>query len=418
MQLPQPDGEKITQMRLRKGWTQDDLAEKSGLSRRAIQRMEHCLNVLPKSLGMVAAVLGVTINDLLSPGVEVLASDCTPSDAEKTVPNNVVTLIQTGSLDLEVELPGKLPWDPVDRARFLDALWVVINNADSVKIIRVREGSVRVTLRMTAEQAEQLMLAWDEGRLDQCDVLDIKPVARTGEEGGDGEQAAGTRSTFTAYTTKASRLLNKLPDFDITKLIDITKIDLGSGQKWRDDIASSLRVSLKDVLADNLLLNRIEREKLLDDAIEVAISAIEQAKAFESDLSNLDTEVRLLAVRALRTLGMLVAPILLGVQCDSSVRVRWEVARSLVEIGHTTNDPWQGDIDKRYTPGRNVKGKVIRSTGTEVFVELEPLVGGLLSTRELSQLGAAETSDVVEIGSEIGAKVLRVDARQRLVYLT
>lgn len=56
--------------RAEKGWTQAELAQRSGVSRKAISRVE--AGALPSVLvaGKLAAVLGLDVADILDPGRE------------------------------------------------------------------------------------------------------------------------------------------------------------------------------------------------------------------------------------------------------------------------------------------------------------------------------------------------------------
>jgi small subunit ribosomal protein S1 len=82
------------------------------------------------------------------------------------------------------------------------------------------------------------------------------------------------------------------------------------------------------------------------------------------------------------------------------------------------NDPWEGDIPGRYKPGEIKKGKVTKLTNFGVFVELEPGLEGLLHISELADHKVESPEDVVQVGSEIEVKVLRVDAADRKIGLS
>jgi small subunit ribosomal protein S1 len=82
------------------------------------------------------------------------------------------------------------------------------------------------------------------------------------------------------------------------------------------------------------------------------------------------------------------------------------------------NDPWEGDIPGRYTPGQKVRGKVTKLTNFGVFVELEPGLEGLLHISELTDDKIESPEEVVKVGDEVDVKVLRVDTKDRKVGLS
>lgn len=67
----------IQKLRLQHGWSQEQLADLSGLSTRTVQRLERGLPASMESLKAIAAVFNVDFNDLKGP-------DMTPELAAKT----------------------------------------------------------------------------------------------------------------------------------------------------------------------------------------------------------------------------------------------------------------------------------------------------------------------------------------------
>lgn len=74
----QTTGKKISDLRIRRGWTQEDLADKAGVTVRTIQRIETGATQ-PRlyTLKTLAEVLGTEVGDLLQPD---------PADAETATP--------------------------------------------------------------------------------------------------------------------------------------------------------------------------------------------------------------------------------------------------------------------------------------------------------------------------------------------
>ena len=95
-----------------------------------------------------------------------------------------------------------------------------------------------------------------------------------------------------------------------------------------------------------------------------------------------------------------------------------ERKRVALGLKQMANDPWEGDIPGRYTPGQKVRGKVTKLTNFGVFVELEPGLEGLLHISELTDATIESPEEVVKVGDEVDVKVLRVDTKDRKVGLS
>jgi small subunit ribosomal protein S1 len=95
-----------------------------------------------------------------------------------------------------------------------------------------------------------------------------------------------------------------------------------------------------------------------------------------------------------------------------------ERKRVALGLKQMANDPWEGDIPGRYTPGQKVRGKVTKLTNFGVFVELEPGLEGLLHISELTDDKIESPEEVVKVGDEVDVKVLRVDTKDRKVGLS
>jgi small subunit ribosomal protein S1 len=100
------------------------------------------------------------------------------------------------------------------------------------------------------------------------------------------------------------------------------------------------------------------------------------------------------------------------------LNVDQERKRVALGLKQMANDPWEGDIPSKYTPGMVAKGKVTKLTNFGVFVELEPGLEGLLHISELSDDKIETPEDVVKVGDEVEVKVLRVDAKDRKIGLS
>ncbi|MFO0810433.1 MAG: 30S ribosomal protein S1 [Gemmataceae bacterium] len=100
------------------------------------------------------------------------------------------------------------------------------------------------------------------------------------------------------------------------------------------------------------------------------------------------------------------------------LNVDQERKRVALGLKQMANDPWEGDIPGRYTPGLVAKGKVTKVTNFGVFVELEPGLEGLLHISELGDGKVENPETLVNVGDEIEVKVLRVDTKDRKIGLS
>lgn len=90
-----------------------------------------------------------------------------------------------------------------------------------------------------------------------------------------------------------------------------------------------------------------------------------------------------------------------------------------VSLGYKqlTPDPWLAAAEK-YPAGTRVKAKVVSVTDYGAFVELEPGVEGLIHVSEMSwSRRIKHPSKVVQVGDEVEAVVLEVDADNRRISL-
>ncbi|GAK53601.1 SSU ribosomal protein S1P [Candidatus Moduliflexus flocculans] len=80
-------------------------------------------------------------------------------------------------------------------------------------------------------------------------------------------------------------------------------------------------------------------------------------------------------------------------------------------------NPWEG-IGASIAVGNNVTGKIVRLTDFGAFVELTNGVEGLLHVSEISQQHVKKPEDVLTIGQEITAKVIKLDEDNRRIGLS
>ena len=80
-------------------------------------------------------------------------------------------------------------------------------------------------------------------------------------------------------------------------------------------------------------------------------------------------------------------------------------------------DPWD-EIGNRFTVGDLVKGTVAKIAAFGAFVQLEDDVDGLVHISQLSEEHVGKVKEVVNIGDEVEARVIKVDKAERRIGLS
>jgi small subunit ribosomal protein S1 len=80
-------------------------------------------------------------------------------------------------------------------------------------------------------------------------------------------------------------------------------------------------------------------------------------------------------------------------------------------------NPWEGIADS-INVGDNVSGKVVRLTDFGAFIELANGVEGLLHVSEISRQHVKKPEDVLAVGHDITAKVIKLDEDNRRIGLS
>lgn len=81
------------------------------------------------------------------------------------------------------------------------------------------------------------------------------------------------------------------------------------------------------------------------------------------------------------------------------------------------NDPWE-NIESFYKIGDVVNGKVSKITNFGAFVELEHEIDGLVHISQVSEERVEKIKDVLEVGQEVTARVIKIDRDERRVGLS
>lgn len=94
-----------------------------------------------------------------------------------------------------------------------------------------------------------------------------------------------------------------------------------------------------------------------------------------------------------------------------------EQQRISLGLKQAEEDPW-ANIDELYKVGSIVKGKVSKITAFGAFVELSNKIDGLIHISQLSRDRVEKVKDVLKVGDEVEARVIKVDNEERRIGLS
>ena len=81
------------------------------------------------------------------------------------------------------------------------------------------------------------------------------------------------------------------------------------------------------------------------------------------------------------------------------------------------DDPWK-DIEQRFKIGDKVKGKVGKIAAFGAFVELDGGIDGLVHISQISEDRIEKVKDVLKVGQDLEARVIKVDKAERRIGLS
>ena len=81
------------------------------------------------------------------------------------------------------------------------------------------------------------------------------------------------------------------------------------------------------------------------------------------------------------------------------------------------NDPWK-EIDSRFRIGDLVKGTVSKLTNFGAFIQLQDDIDGLVHISQISEDRVEKVKDVLKVGQEVEARVIKVDKAERRIGLS
>lgn len=94
-----------------------------------------------------------------------------------------------------------------------------------------------------------------------------------------------------------------------------------------------------------------------------------------------------------------------------------ETEKFSLGVKQLERDPWE-NIKARYKIGQAIEGKVSKVADFGAFVEIEEGLEGLVHISELSNDQVAKVTDVANIGDNVKAEIISIDARERKVGLS
>lgn len=94
-----------------------------------------------------------------------------------------------------------------------------------------------------------------------------------------------------------------------------------------------------------------------------------------------------------------------------------EQQRISLGLKQVETDPW-ANIDELYKVGDVVKGKVTKIAAFGAFVELTNKIDGLIHISQLSRNRVEKVKDVLNVGDEVEARVIKVDTDERRIGLS
>src|ERR1700750_3452699 len=86
-------------------------------------------------------------------------------------------------------------------------------------------------------------------------------------------------------------------------------------------------------------------------------------------------------------------------------------------IKQLADDPWK-EIDQKYKIGDLVQGKVTKLASFGAFVQLQDDIDGLVHISQLSEDHVAKVKDVLKVGQDVEARVIKVDKVARRIGLS
>jgi small subunit ribosomal protein S1 len=91
--------------------------------------------------------------------------------------------------------------------------------------------------------------------------------------------------------------------------------------------------------------------------------------------------------------------------------------RLALGIKQLNPDPWQ-DIENRYKIGQTIKGQVTKLVNFGAFIQIESGVEGLIHISQMSTRHLSRPEEVLKVGEEVEAQIIKMDPAQRKIGLS
>jgi small subunit ribosomal protein S1 len=91
--------------------------------------------------------------------------------------------------------------------------------------------------------------------------------------------------------------------------------------------------------------------------------------------------------------------------------------RISLSLKHLSDDPWKS-IEERYKIGDLVSGKVSKVASFGAFIQLADEIDGLVHISQISNDRVEKVKEVLKIGQEVSARVIKVDKTERRIGLS
>jgi len=202
---------------------------------------------------------------------------------------------------------------------------------------------------------------------------------------------------------KPSDVLNAGDEVDVK----ILKVDRNKGK-----VSLGLKQTLPnpwETVAQRYSANMVVKGRVMRHADFGAFVELEAGIEGLVALGELSWSRRVRHPREIVREGDVVDVMVLSVDSDKK-----RISLSIKQIGE---DPW-ANAHEKYAPGKKFNVKVLRLTEFGAFVEVYPGVEAMIHISELSPQRVKAVSDVLKVGQEVEARVLRVDAENRKIGMS
>jgi len=158
------NGQKVKEIRQAKGLTQEELAERADISLRTMASIEteDERDFSNKTVRLIAETLKVKPWEI--------------SDAAKEFEQEQPQSQAVECIVLKINHESMKTWSDAKRATLLEGIRLILSVGPAVKLLSETEGCVKITVQVTAEQAEALKRAFEEGKLDALGVSELRSV--------------------------------------------------------------------------------------------------------------------------------------------------------------------------------------------------------------------------------------------------